>query len=264
MSGHFELLTLPTAQPKLVKGMTKGVMTFSLMLAPARLSGWEMCAGRSPACTAACLNTAGHGGIIKIGEQTNAVQEARKRKTRWFMTDREAFMAAMVRDCFKAKAYAERRGYDVAYRPNCLSDQPWHRMPLEHEGLRYPNLMELFPEDPWYDYTKVFKRLAEDKPRNYHLTFSLSETNELEARQALDAGHNVAVVFRDRPTVEHTMEHGWFGHPVIDGDETDLRYLDPAPSIIALKAKGKARKDTSGFVRDIFSGLTQLGYGERT
>ena len=35
---------------------------------------------------------------------------------------------------------------------------------------------------------------------------------------------------------------------VIDGDETDLRFLDMQNSIVALKAKGKAIKDNSGFV----------------
>ena len=256
----FELLTLPTSQPKLVKGMKRGVMTFSLMLAPARLSGWEMCPGRSPACTAACLNTAGHGGIIKAGRRTNDIQRARKRKTKWFMEDRESFMLALASDVFRAQKHAERRGYDLAVRPNCLSDWPWHRTPVTIAGIEYPSIMDVYPYVPWYDYTKVFKRLAENKPANYHLTFSLSETNEREARLALDAGHNVAVVYRDRVTVEHAMAHGQWGWPVIDGDETDLRYLDPAPSVIALKAKGKARKDTSGFVRDIFSGFTSLGY----
>jgi hypothetical protein len=39
----------------------RGYMTVGLSLAPAKLSGFEMCRGRSKGCTAACLNTAGRG-----------------------------------------------------------------------------------------------------------------------------------------------------------------------------------------------------------
>jgi hypothetical protein len=41
----------------------------------------------------------------------------------------------------------------------------------------------------------------------------------------------------------------WYGYEVVDGDSTDLRFLDPKGGyVIGLRAKGKARKDTSGFV----------------
>ena len=39
--------------------------------------------------------------------------------------------------------------------------------------------------------------------------------------------------------------------PVINGDKTDMRFKDPVGVIVGLKAKGKARKDTSGFVIDV-------------
>jgi len=35
---------------------------------------------------------------------------------------------------------------------------------------------------------------------------------------------------------------------VINGDKDDLRFLDDKGVIVGLKAKGKAQKDTSGFV----------------
>ena len=35
-------------------------------------------------CKTACLNTAGRGGIIKKGETTNRIQEARQRSTIYF------------------------------------------------------------------------------------------------------------------------------------------------------------------------------------
>ena len=55
-------------------------------------------------------------------------------------------------------------------------------------------------------------------------------------------GMNVAVVFRKE------LPATYLGRKVINGDETDLRFLDEKNVIVGLKAKGKAKKDTSGFV----------------
>jgi hypothetical protein len=38
-----------------------------------------------------------------------------------------------------------------------------------------------------------------------------------------------------------------WGKPVIDGDKHDARFLDQAGTIVGLKAKGQAKKDTTGF-----------------
>jgi hypothetical protein len=45
-------------------------------------------------------------------------------------------------------------------------------------------------------------------------------------------------------------EPDWRGFPIVNGDDHDLRFLDPGPSIVALKAKGKAKLDRTGFVVD--------------
>ena len=60
---------------------------------------------------------------------------------------------------------------------------------------------------------------------------------------------NVAVVFRDK------IPKSYKGYEVIDGDDSDLRFLDKFKSwetggIVGLKAKGPAKKDKSGFVVD--------------
>ena len=79
-------------------------------------------------------------------------------------------------------------------------------------------------------------------PRNYHLTFSRSETNEADCLDVLRAGGTVAVVFANKPDT-------WHGFPVIDGDKHDLRHLDPRGVVVGLSPKGlKAKRDTSGFV----------------
>jgi hypothetical protein len=63
----------------------------------------------------------------------------------------------------------------------------------------------------------------------------------MDVRLALSNGMNVAAVF-------HKVPETYLGRTVINGDETDLRFLDPKGVIVGLKAKGKAKKDTTGFV----------------
>jgi hypothetical protein len=239
MANPFSLLTPAEQQPKTIKGMVRGVMTFALHLAPANLSGFEVCPRRTSGCSAACLNTAGRGIF-------DSVQAARIRRTQLYFVDRAAFMAMLAADVAKAIAYAEKRGFIPAFRLNATSDIPWHRVPCNG----HKSIMHAFPNVQFYDYTKVAKRLLSEKlPANYHLTFSLAENNDDEARAVLANNGNVAVVYRDKAAVARVIDTD---PRVINGDETDLRFLDPRGAIVALYAKGKAKADKSGFVRDTF------------
>jgi hypothetical protein len=93
----------------------------------------------------------------------------------------------------------------------------------------------------FYDYTKNLDRALRYMGSNYHLTFSRDETNHDKAMRLLRLGGNVAIVFDQVPEM-------YEGFRVIDGDESDLRYLDPENVIVGLKAKGDAKKDETGFV----------------
>jgi len=241
LARRFFLLTPPDQQPKAVKGQKHGVMTFVLHLAPADLSGNEVCPQRSAGCTKGCTNTAGFGGLF------DSVQHARILRTKWYFADRAAFIARLALEVERAQQHAAKHGLILALRLNGTSDIPWHRVPCgEHASI-----MSMFPTVQFYDYTKVAKRLVhETLPANYHLTFSLSENNEASAHEVLMAGGNVAVVFRTPAIRERYMATGFLGHRVIDGDETDLRFMDPANVVVGLYAKGRAKNDISGFVRD--------------
>lgn len=224
----FKLLT--KGNPKTIKGQGLGYMTYILHLAPADLSGHEVCPKRTAGCTAACLNTAGRGGMFKPGG-TNTIQQARIRKTKYFFADRTAFMQDLYDDITKAVKQATRQGYIPVFRLNGTSDLSWEKYAVgEHK-----NIFKAFPDVQFYDYTKVLGRKVEDIA-NYHLTFSRAENNEADVAKALAAGMNVAVVYDRIPEQTYSA------------DEHDLRFLDPAVGIIGLKAKGRARKDTSGFV----------------
>jgi len=86
---------------------------------------------------------------------------------------------------------------------------------------------------------------------NYHLTFSMAESNDDDCVDALVEGYNVAVVMALGKSDAKPVS--WFGYPVVNGDENDLRFLDPdGGHIVALFAKGDAKGDTSGFVRSPF------------
>ena len=43
----------------------------------------------------------------------------------------------------------------------------------------------------------------------------------------------------------------FLGRDIVDGDDTDLRFLEPNDIISALYAKGRAKLDGTGFVVDI-------------
>mgnify|MGYP006279108979 CR=1 FL=1 len=228
---------LSTANPKTLKGEKKGYLTFILHLAPADLSGHEVCPKRTAGCTATCLNTAGRGGMFRRGETTNVIQEARKRRTRVFFHNRDLFMHLLTGDIKKAIRYADARGFTAAFRLNGTSDLSWEKYACD--GAR--NVFERFPNVQFYDYTKVPHRKTAHIP-NYHLTFSLAEDNVEDANWAIKNGMNVAVVFDRLPET-------YLGCTVINGDETDLRFLDPPGVIVGLKAKGRAKKDVTGFVK---------------
>lgn len=234
----FKLLS--TANPKIQKGTKEGYLSFILHLAPADLSGREVCPKRTAGCTAACLNTAGRGGMFRKGENTNVIQKARIRKTKYFFEDRAGFMEDLVTDIMKAVNYARRKGLKPVFRLNGTSDLAWEKYSTPYGA---ENIFEQFPTLQFYDYTKILGRKTKNIS-NYHLTFSAADGNDSDVAKAIEQGMNVAVVFDKLPET-------YMGKTVFNADDTDLRFLDPKGVVLGLKAKGRAKKDTSGFVRRV-------------
>jgi hypothetical protein len=225
---------LTTANTKIRKGEKHGYKTFGIHLAPASLSGFNVCKDASPGCAAACLNTAG------MGVYSN-VQRARIEKTKLFFKDKASFMAQLIKEISSAIKSAQKNGMVATFRLNLTSDLPWEKIKLNGR-----NIFDMFPQCWFYDYTKSPERmtafLAGEMPKNYHLTFSRSETNGAIAESILKSGGNVAMVFRK------SLPSQYLGVQVVNGDDTDLRFLDGSGNIIGLVEKGKAKKDESGFV----------------
>jgi hypothetical protein len=217
-------------------------------LAPADTSGCgNVCPWSTEGCRAACLNTAGRGGILKKGKRTNAIQRARKARTRLFFKKREAFLSKLFREIEDHARRASVLDLLPAVRLNGTSDLAWECIA--------PFLFSMFPGVQFYDYTKSASRAIAaahgDWPSNYSLTYSKTEKDSWDGVFALlGQGVSVAVVARV-PMPEGinlcNEDYDRVGQTV-DGDKDDLRFLDPKGSLVYLKAKGKAKKDTSGFV----------------
>lgn len=221
---------LTTQNYKTTKGEKLGIMTGILYLAPAKISGYEVCPRRSEGCTKSCLYSAGRGAF-------NTVQKSRVAKTKMFFEQRDAFVDQLRKDIKSLVNKASKQNMVPAIRLNGTSDIEWTRL----------GIVEEFPDVQFYDYTKVLNRVTKERPSNYHITFSKNESNEVECLAAIKAGVNVAVVFDTKKGED--LPETWNGAPVYDGDDTDVRFLDPKGGyVIGLRAKGKARKDQTGFV----------------
>ena len=225
----FKLLS--TANPKIQKGTKLGYLSFILHLAPSDLSGKNTCPKATKGCIAACLNTAGRGGMFKRGETTNVIQKARIRKTQYFFNNRAEFMKDLYADICKGIRLANKLGLEPVFRLNGTSDLSWEK----YEMTEGKNVFEVFAGIQFYDYTKVLGRKVKHI-ENYHLTFSKADGNDSDVAEALLQGMSVVAVYDAIPA----------GVPSADLD--DLRFLDPKGIMLGLKAKGRAKKDYTGFV----------------
>ena len=201
----------------------------------------DMCPQASEGCRSICLGEhSGQAAMRKDGED-NAVTLSRKNKIAFFMRDRQAFLSEMRDHIEKLEKQAKTSGLNLAVRLNGSTDIAW-------EGIKDKDgktVFDHFSTIQFLDYTKNAKRFDRVLPKNYHLTFSRSETNEAQCKTLLEQGHNVAVIFAHGLPVRRKL----WGFPVIDGDKHDLRFLDPVGRIVGLTPKGaKAKRDMSGFV----------------
>jgi hypothetical protein len=229
------LLTL-SRDAKTVKGEKFGYLTGIQYLAPGDISGTELCANRTPGCSDGCLFTAGRG-------QMNVIRQGRIKRTMRYLTSPKVYRADLASDIAAVIRKASRDNLIPVIRLNGTSD------------LDFTSIMPRFPDTQFYDYTKSPARMARyltgKLPPNYHLTFSRSESNESDCLGVLARGGNVAVVFSTKRG--EPLPATWHGYRVVDGDVSDLRFRDPKGVVVGLRAKGKARKDTTGFVVNVAS-----------
>lgn len=231
---QYNLLSVGSNAKIKKQGTNKKYIVASLSLLPADLvKGVNLCAMADLAgCKAGCLQSAGRGCM-------KPVIDARTRKTKLYRDDRKAFISILKGDIYAFIQDCKRYDLKPAIRLNVISDLNWLEVIRE------------FPEVQFYDYTKIIKRYKQKLPKNYHITFSYSEANQKYIdlfKPIWKTKNNIAVVFKGK-----VLPHHFRGRRVINGDLTDHRFLDPKGVVVGLLAKGKAKKDTSGFAIDLLT-----------
>lgn len=215
---------------KIAKGLAYNEATYILYLAPADMSGYNVCPMASDECKEACLNESGHN---KIDVKENRINKSRIKKTKLFFEHREFFMSWLFSEITSAKLKAEKSGMRFSIRLNGTSD-------IEPTLFKYNGkvLFELFDDVMFYDYSKVAKRFGLLQfYKNYDLTYSFSGYNMTQCLELLDKGNGrVAMVFEGK-----VLPIQFMGRKVIDGDAYDMRYIDEQGVIVGLKFK-KVRK----------------------
>jgi len=223
---------------KTVKGEKIGFYTGILYLAPSDLSGFNVCGmAKLAKCKEPCLYTAGRGAF-------NSIQLARISKTQYYFNERNNFMINIYKDIEKGISKAKKLNQELLIRLNGTSDIRFENVSFVHNGIEYSNIMEAFPNVQFYDYTKYTNR--DTLPVNYDLTFSYSGADTFTKYNdiAITKGYRIATVFRYEKNIPSVFK----GIKVIAGDNSDVRHIEEKNTIVALYAKGKAIKDTSGFV----------------
>lgn len=202
-------------------------LVYTLYLAPAKMSGYEVCPMRTKECTLLCLNESGRN---KMDTHKNTINNSRIKKTKLFFEEREFFMGWLVDEIKQAKKKAEDLGYHFSVRLNNTSDISPESFYMSVEGVNV-NVLQLFPDVQFYDYTKVPNRMRlKEKYKNYDLTFSFSGENMEECFKMLFNHTRVAMVFDKVPET-------YKGYKVVDGDLYDMRYRDEPNVIVGLKFK---------------------------
>lgn len=233
------LLTFENA--KTSKGVSLGYLTAILYMSPATqvADSANLCPASTPGCRASCLFTAGRGAFSNV-------RAARDRKRSEFLADKELFVFRLVQEIKRATVKAAKLNLKLCVRLNGTTDIDWENIRIGHSQ---ENIFNIFRDIQFYDYTKRPDRMniflkghnrpsIRPWPANYHLTFSRSEVNDRQCRVVRSLGGNTAEVRESITDIPKT----------INGDTHDLRFLDKGPTRILLKAKGKAKKDDTGFV----------------
>jgi hypothetical protein len=217
-----------------------GTLTYCLYLAPANMSGYEVCPC-SEFCRKFCLNGSGRnkGDIIKKGPEESRINKSRIKKTKLFFENKDLFMQLMIAEINRSRNYARKRGLNFAVRINGTSD-------ISPEDFIYngKNILEMYPDIQFYDYTKVYSRIGLlDKYPNYDLTYSYNGHNWGCCESFLKRGGKVAVVFENQDMLPMKFK----GYDVWDANGYDMRFMDPKGWIMGLHYhKTAANYDSNG------------------
>jgi hypothetical protein len=211
--------------------------TYIMYLQPAgKVSTATLCAAAATSgCEAPCLISSG-----QLGMTTG--QSAATKRTILMLLAPDYFRTRILAEIDRAELKAIKSGIPALFRLNGTSD------------CDFSEIIAARPNSAFYDYTKILSRIRGNKLENYHLTFSgsmFSAQSKSALSKAIDRGNNVVVAFNTKNLPDEALR---IPAELVDFDETDLRPLDAAGSLGALKRKGSnkaqraAETDKSFFV----------------
>lgn len=222
---------LTTTQHKLDKGRARRWATCGITLAPGNAAKLGTVCASAGVCEA--VNCLADAGMHRFAQS----QGARYRRTLLFKKFPAQFFAQASAELTLWQIQQAAQGFKVACRPNILSDLPTmaHQLARQHPTITF------------YDYTK-HPRPADRRLANYHLTYSYSEkTTPADLDHCLENRVNVAVVFglkRSDKLPKTLVLHGRT-FPVLDGDVSDLRFLDPSDRSYIVGLRWKSSVDSA-------------------
>lgn len=232
---------------KVLKGEKFGYLTGVCYMSNATtMGGINTCShAKKAGCIEPCLAMSGH----MAGR--DAIQ-ARLDRLKLLTRDPSLFFELLTRELERLQTRANRSGHKLAGRLNGTTDLDWSRITFDGHTI-----FEHFPRIQWYDYTK-----NPDIAKNYSLkgisvTFSYyKKAKTVDIQALLNSGVNIAIAYRD--SVPTCQEIGGTAYRVINGDEHDLRFLDPQGVVVGLKYKNQtmhskarevnSRAHNSGFI----------------
>lgn len=221
-----------------------GTATYCLYLAPSTLSGYNVCPC-SKYCKEFCLNGSGQNRMKtihtkKLDENNlSSIDKSRVKKTKLFFEQKDFFMRWLIAEIKRAQKYAQKNNMSFSVRLNGTSD-----INILDFSLDNKNILEIFPNIQFYDYTKVPSRFYSlSKYKNYDLTFSFNGHNWAICETLLKQGFKVAVVFNGK------LPKKYRGYNVVDGNKYDMRYIDKGGQIIGLTYHKVANNYKDGFYK---------------
>lgn len=220
-----KLLTPENYSPKLAK--TEGSKYLTAILYLAGAADKRLCPAATAGCRAACLVPNSGRGIMK------KTRDARQAKSDFLFNNPIAFKYILSKDIESLERKAKKLGKIPAVRLNGGSDLNWS------------DIYKEFPNVQFWEYV-ANPALAVQLSRldNVHVTFSNKETtSDRTIGTMLKHDINVAIVFNTWSKKKDKLPDYVGSLPVIDGDEHDLRFLDPKGVIVGLRFKSAKRPE---------------------
>lgn len=225
------------------KTIKNDLETYILYLAPGDQNKFKInvCPLATKGCLKACLFTAGRG-------KFSYVQQSRINKTNFFLEDKENFIIQLTNELEKINNKAIKENKKIAIRLNGTSDLDFFPIIYKYTGKKAFDFSNLV----FYDYTKIIGKLEKYSKNlaigsKYFLTYSFNELTNLDlVKKILDLGHNISIVYKGE--ILDKLKIGSKNYEILDGDKTDIEMIYNSGKILALKAKGSAKKDNTGFV----------------